>query len=135
MVPTSSFSPPLIHHTSSISHLPPLPCRAPTDSLMYAACISSDGKCIARPFQPGKDQQVSFVTVPGSYGDRLAAPRRLSATDSKQIYPTYKNFNIKDFPNFRKALFELLPDGQNNTDKVTSTFGSKVRIMYNDYNF
>ena len=110
--------------------------RAPTDSLMYAACINSNGKCIARPFLPGKEQQVSFVTVPGSYGDSQSAPRRISEPDRIDIdYPTYKTFSIKDFTNFRKALFEILPDGQNNTDKVTSDFGSKVRVRYNDFNF
>lgn len=107
--------------------------RAPKDSLMYAACISSDGKCIARPFLPGKEQQVTFVVKPGSYDDSQAAPRRAARIDID--YPTYKKFSIKDFINFRKALYEHLPDGQNNTDKLTSDFGSKVRVKYNDFNF
>lgn len=107
--------------------------RAPKDSLMYAACISTDGKCIARPFLPGKEQQVSFVVAPGSYSDSQAAPRRADRIDID--YPTYKQFSIKDFINFRKALYENLPDGQNNTDKLKSDFGSKVRVKYNDFNF
>ena len=103
--------------------------RAPKDSLMYAACVSTDGKCIARPFLPGKEQQVSFVVAPGSYSDSQAAPRRADRIDID--YPTYKQFSIKDFINFRKALYENLPDGQ--TAK-TPFFGNSAYIRLHGRN-
>jgi len=107
--------------------------RAPsTAEMLYAACMTNDGKCIARAFVPGKDEKVSFVVVPGDLEDSEATTR---SADAIIDYPTYKKFRIKDFFNFRKALYENLPDGQNNTDKLASDFGSKVRVKYNDYRF
>lgn len=106
--------------------------RAPTDSLLYAVCLNDAGKCIARSFRPGKEQKVSFVVEPGTYDDDEAAVRRAPEIID---YPTYKKFRVKDFTAMRNALFLNLPDKQNNTDKLTSDFGSKVRLKYNDFRF
>ena len=109
--------------------------RAPTDSLLYAACLTNNGKCIARAFQPGQEQKVSFSIAPGAYDDNEAAARSVGEIDDVINPPTYKKFRIKDFFNFRNALLLNLPDKQNNTDKLTSDYGSKVQVAYNDFNF
>lgn len=105
--------------------------RAPTDSLLYAVCMNDKGKCIARPFIPGKEKTVDFAVKPGAYDDNEATTRAADVID----YPTYKKFRIMDFINFRKALYDNLPEGNNNTDKLTSEFGSKLLVMYNGFNF
>ncbi len=108
--------------------------RAPTDSLMYAVCMNDAGKCIARPFIPGKEKTVSFSIEPGAYDDGGAAAARHRSPEVISA-PTYKKFNIKDFIAMRNALLLNLPDKQNNTDKLQSEFGSKVRVKYNDFSF
>ena len=107
--------------------------RAPsTAEVLYAACMTNDGKCIARAFVPGQDEKVSFVVVPGDLEESEAMTRSIDAIVD---YPTYKKFRITDFFNFRNALYNNLPDGVNNTDKLVSDFGSKVRMKYNDFRF
>lgn len=105
--------------------------RAPTDSLLYAVCMNNEGKCIARPFIPGKETTVSFIIEPETYDDSKATTRTPEIID----YPTYKKFLVKDFFAMRNALFLNLPDKQNNTDKLTSDYGSKFQIKYNDFRF
>lgn len=108
--------------------------RAPTDSLLYAVCMNDEGKCIARPFIPGKETTVNFIVEPGAYDDNEDSK---ATTRSPEIidYPTYKKFRVKDFIGMRNALFLNLPDKENNTDKLTSDYGSKFQIKYNDFSF
>ena len=108
--------------------------RAPTDSLLYAVCMTDAGKCIARPFRPGRESMVSFRIEPGAYDDGEAAAPLRRAMDIID-YPTYKKFRVKDFSAMRNALYTNLPDKQNNTDKLTSDFGSKLQVKYNDFRF
>lgn len=105
--------------------------RAPTDSLLYAVCMNNDGKCIARPFIPGQVKTVGFGVEPGDYDYGEATTRAIDVIE----YPTYKKFRIMDFVNFRKALYDNLPEGNNNTDKLSSDFGSRLLVMYNGFNF
>ena len=104
---------------------------ASADTCLYAACITSDGKCVARPFIPGKETTVTFKTAPTSYS---AAARNRAAEVEIVNPPIYKNFLLKDFANFRKALLENLPDKKDNRNKFHDA-SSVVRVRQNDYNF
>ena len=100
---------------------------------LYAACLTNDGKCIARPFVPGQETTVSFKDGPATYN--AAATTRASDPTLEVIsYPTYANFLVKDFITFRKALFEKLPDKKKNIDKMGDA-SCVIRIKANDYNF
>ena len=106
--------------------------RAPQGAeYLYAACMTNDGKCVARPFVPGQETTVSFKEAPVAYS-QVASTR---ATEMVIVNPpTYANFFIKDFVNFRKALFENLPDKTDNRDKLSDA-SSVIRVKANDFNF
>ena len=107
--------------------------RAPSGAeYLYAACMTNDGKCIARPFIPGQERTVTFMEEPVNN-----AAARTRATDPEPEfvnYPTYANFLLKDFITFRKALFEQLPDKKNNRNKFQDA-SCVIRVRQNDYNF
>ena len=48
--------------------------------------------------------------------------------------PTYANFLLADFPIFRKALLENLPNKRDNRSKLSGA-ASVIRVKANDYNF
>ncbi len=106
--------------------------RAPQGAeYLYAACMTNDGKCVARPFVPGQKTTVTFKEAPVAYS-QVASTR---ATEMVIVNPpTYANFLIKDFVNFRKALFENLPDKTDNRDKLSDA-SSVIRVKANDFNF
>lgn len=93
--------------------------------------MTNDGKCVARPFVPGQETTVTFKEAPVVYS-QVASTR---ATEMVIVNPpTYANFLIKDFVNFRKALFENLPDKTDNRDKLSDA-SSVIRVKANDFNF
>ena len=103
-----------------------------TDSVLYAACMTADGKCIARPFLPGQDATVRFSEEPTV--QRLNAPAvRRSPTIIQLNYKNYKNFEVTDFIIFRKALMTQLPDKRDNRD-LLAQFSNNIRVRENPYN-
>lgn len=113
--------------------------RAPiVADTLYATCINSEGKCVARPFAVGIDKEVSFFEAPVPYEDAAATSRRARAgVDDPEIisYPTYKDFRMKDFVSVRTALFTLLPEGKDNRNALTGCWGGIARVKPNDFNF
>lgn len=93
--------------------------------------MTNDGKCVARPFVPGQETTVTFK-------EALVAYSQVASTRATEMVivnpPTYANFLIKDFVNFRKALFENLPDKTDNRDKLSDA-SSVIRVKANDFNF
>lgn len=81
------------------------------DSVLYAACVTKDGQCLARPFIPGKDTEVSFNDISQTTSAARKTLRSAAATD---LTPRYTNFYIKDFYAFRRAILKQLPKGQDN---------------------
>ena len=109
--------------------------RAPQGvDYLYAACINNDGKCIARPFTPGKDMKVSFMEAPVAVAANAPLLRRATDPETEVVTPFYATFRIKDFIDVRKALFYQLPDKRKNWDKLKDA-SILLRIKQNDYNF
>ena len=106
--------------------------RAPQGAeYLYAACLNSAGKCIVRPFVPGQVAAVTFRDNPATYNASVAT----RAPEMEIVSPpTYANFLLADFPIFRKALLENLPDKKDNRSKLGDA-SSVIRVKANDYNF
>ena len=74
--------------------------------VLYAACFTKDGDCMARPFVPGVDRQVSFT---------YRAPRRaqlVRRAGSTTIDAQTDYYYMKDFPSFLSGLKKALPKHQ-----------------------
>lgn len=106
--------------------------RAPQGAeYLYAACLNSAGKCIVRPFVPGQVAAVTFRDDPATYNASVAT----RAPEMEIVSPpTYANFLLADFPIFRKALLENLPDKEDNRSKLKDA-SCVIRVRANDYNF
>ena len=110
--------------------------RAPAvANQLYAACITKDGQCIARPFTPGEDTSLSFDDASGQ-ADAPALHRAADAFGTDFIInpPAYLEANIKDFYSFRNAVCKILPEGQDNSSLVgASEYLNTVQVRRNPY--
>ena len=104
--------------------------------MFYAACITEDGECIARPFIPGEDTSVSFDDALEPY--ESASSRR--AADSEPAFendyiinsPFYSDYIIKDFENLRDGVLRVLPDGKDNHKLIgAEDFRNVVEVREN----
>lgn len=110
--------------------------RAPAVAdLLYVACITKDGQCIARPFTPGEDTSLSFADV----SEQAKAPALHRAADAFGTDfvinpPVYIEETIKDFYSFRNAVRKILPEGHNNSSLIgASEYLNTVQVRRNPY--
>lgn len=110
--------------------------RAPAvANLLYAACITKDGQCIARPFTPGEDTSLSFDDASGQ-ADAPALHRAADAfgTDFVINPPVYIEETITDFYSFRNAVRKILPEGHDNSSLIgASEYLNTVQVRRNPY--
>lgn len=110
--------------------------RAPAvANLLYAACITKDGQCIARPFTPGEDTSLSFDDASGQ-ADAPALHRAADAfgTDFVINPPVYIEETITDFYSFRNAVSKILPEGHDNSSLIgASEYLNTVQVRRNPY--
>lgn len=110
--------------------------RAPAvANLLYAACITKDGQCIARPFTPGEDTSLSFDDASGQ-ADAPALHRAGDAfgTDFVINPPVYIEETITDFYSFRNAVRKILPEGHDNSSLIgASEYLNTVQVRRNPY--
>ena len=102
--------------------------RAPKNvDMLYAACLTSDGQCVARPFVPGVDETVSFIyNVPRRNASRRVAPTPYEAD--------YDSFYMKDFLTFLRLVRNTLPEGQDNRAVVGKhNYTNTVTVRLNPY--
>ena len=109
--------------------------RAPAvANQLYAACITKDGQCIARPFTPGEDTSLSFDDASGQ-ADAPALHRAADAFGTDFIInpPVYIEETIKDFYSFRNAVRKILPDGQDNSSLIgASEYSLSLHLISGD---
>ena len=110
--------------------------RAPAvANLLYVACITKDGQCIARPFTPGEDTSLSFADV----SEQAKAPALHRAADAFGTDfvinpPAYLEANIKDFYSFRNSVRKILPEGHDNSSLIgASEYLNTVQVRRNPY--
>lgn len=105
--------------------------RAPKSAdLLYAACLTQSGECVARAFVPGQDSDVSFVY---SHENVRKAPgaRRLSPVEKEAEVDLYY---MTDFYTFRNLLHKVLPEGQDNRAVVGKhNYTNAVKVRKNPY--
>lgn len=106
--------------------------RAPKGAgMLYAACMTYDGKCIARPFVPGVDKSVSFVD------ENLLSARKVNqhrASAMNILEPQYTQFTMRDYYVFLKAVEKALPKGKNNSQVMGKhNYTNKVQVANNPY--
>ena len=105
--------------------------RAPKRAeLLYAACLTQSGECVARAFVPGQDSEVSFVY---SHKNVRKAPgaRRLSPVEKEAEVDLYY---MTDFYTFRNLLHKVLPKGQDNRAVVGKhNYTNTVKVIKNPY--
>ena len=112
--------------------------RAPSAAeLLYVACLTKGGLCIARPFQPGTDVEMSFRDKPTSgsnaraYAPRYAANRR---STTGPMEPDKEKDYIIDYPSFYRAVEKLLPEGQDNRSVIGShDYTNTLQVRENLY--
>lgn len=98
-----------------------------TATMLYAACIAGDGQCIARPFVPGEDGEVSFADRIPTTAMAPGADNTISPTDDGIFYK-------KDFISFRDAVLKLLPKGQDNRSVLGDLdYTSTIQVRKNPY--
>lgn len=99
------------------------------DSMLYAACVTKDGKCIARPFIPGVDASVSFIDK----APNQASARRYKA--ATVINPPQSTMSyIKDYYSFIRALKKALPEGNDNRTVIGgSDYTNIIQVRKNPY--
>ena len=99
------------------------------DSMLYAACVTKDGKCIARPFIPGVDASVSFIDK----APNQASSRRYKA--ATVINPPQSTMSyIKDYYSFIRALKKALPEGNDNRTVIGgSDYTNIIQVRKNPY--
>ena len=99
-------------------------------NMLYAACITRDGHCIARPFIPGQDSEVSFI-------DKIPTEQASARTRTSGIVIPESDFSLfykKDFPSFRDAVLKLLPDGKDNRSVLGDVdYTDTIQIRKNPY--
>jgi hypothetical protein len=98
--------------------------------LLYAACLTQSGECVARAFTPGLDSDVSFVY---SHENVRKAPgaRRLSPVEKKAEEDLYY---MRDFYTFRNLLHKVLPKGQDNREVMGKhNYTNAVKVRKNPY--
>ena len=98
--------------------------------VLYAACFTKDGDCMARPFVPGVDGQVSFAIRRASR--KAALVRRAGSTtiDAQTDY-----YYMKDFPSFLSGLKKALPKGANNKEVMAQhNYTNSVSVRQNPNN-
>ena len=112
--------------------------RAPSAAeLLYVACLTKGGLCIARPFQPGTDMEMSFrdKLTSGSEARAYAprhAPNRRSMTGP--LEPDTEKDYIIDYPSFYRAVEKLLPEGQDNRSVIGShDYTNTIQVRENLY--
>ena len=112
--------------------------RAPSAAeLLYVACLTKGGLCIARPFQPGTDMEMSFrdKLTSGSEARAYAprhAPNRRSMTGP--LEPDTEKDYIIDYPSFYRAVEKLLPEGQDNRSVIGShDYTNTLQVRENPY--
>ena len=97
--------------------------------VLYAACFTKDGDCMARPFVPGVDRQVSFT---------YRAPRRaqlVRRSGSTTIDAQTDKYYMKDFPSFLAGLKKALPKGSNNKEVMAQhNYTNSVSVRQNPNN-
>ena len=110
--------------------------RAPAvANQLYAACITKDGQCIARPFTPGEDTSLSFDDA----SEQAKAPALHRAADAFGTDfvinpPAYLEANIKDFYSFRNSVRKILPEGHDNSSLIgASEYLNTVQVRRNPY--
>ena len=102
--------------------------RAPKSAdLLYAACLTQSGECVARAFTPGLDSEVSFV-----YRDDVRrAPRKVAPVEKDA---EEKLYYMKDFYTFRNLLHRVLPEGQDNREVMGKhNYTNAVQARKNPY--
>lgn len=99
------------------------------DSMLYAACVTKDGKCIARPFIPGVDASVSFIDK----APNQASARRYKA--ATVINPPQSTMSyIKDYYSFIRALKKALPEGNDNRTVIGgSDYTNIIQVRKNAF--
>lgn len=99
------------------------------DSMLYAACVTKDGKCIARPFIPGVDASVSFIDK----APNQASSRRYKA--ATVINPPQSTMSyIKDYYSFIRALKKALPEGNDNRTVIGgSDYTNIIQVRKNAF--
>ena len=97
--------------------------------ILYAACFTKDGDCIARPFVPGVDTEVSFT---------YQAPRRaqlMRRAGTTTIEAQTSNYYMKDFPSFLEGLKNTLPKGVDNRNVMAQhNYTNSVSVRQNPNN-
>lgn len=100
-----------------------------TDTVLYAACLSKDGQCIARPFVVGKDTEVSFVEQPIPAAARSGARRSVT-----EVTPPDAPFYMKDYYSFRNAVKKALPKGSDNRQVIGEfDYTNTIQVRKNPY--
>ena len=102
--------------------------RAPKSAdLLYAACLTQSGECVARAFVLGLDSEVSFV-----YRDDVRrTPRKVAPMEKDAEERLYY---MKDFYTFRNLLHRVMPEGQDNREVMGKhNYTNAVQARKNPY--
>ena len=99
--------------------------------VLYAVCMTQDGKCMARPFLPGQDTEVSFIDKIPSNESAAAMTRG----DVPSISPFDEGvFYKKDFLTFRNAVLKILPKGRDNRAVLGDVdYTNWIKVRKNPY--
>ena len=95
--------------------------KAPkADTLLYAACITSDQQFIARPFLPGKDAAVSFKAPGRQVASAKAMTRGLAngATEVETENCWNVDYGVENLLDLVAEVNCFIPANQNNRAKV-----------------
>ena len=107
--------------TGSVEFTAPLSCK-----VLYAACLTADNHCVARPFRPGSDTTVSFVDE-DDVDETVAATRAALADEATKITGSWPMDNrILDLPGLQAEVQAFLPSGKDNRDQVAKVGRHKV---------
>jgi hypothetical protein len=113
--------------------------RAPKDAeVLYAVCYNASGLCIARPFQPGIDTQVSLreVLTAGSEASASAPNRAFSLhrATTGPLEPDAGKFYLANYPSFLRAVRNVLPEGQDNRAVIGShDYTNTIQVRLNPF--
>lgn len=113
--------------------------RAPIDAeVLYAACYNTSGQCIARPFIPGTDTQVSLREVltaesqAPAIAPGMAFAKRRATTGP--LTPDAEKFYLINYPSFLRAVKNVLPEGKDNRSVIGShDYTNTLQVRKNPY--
>jgi len=111
--------------------------HAPTDvEVLYVACYNTAGECIARPFVPDTDVQVSLREVLTN-STSTRAPGRLATrhrATTGPLDPDTDDFYLTDYPSFLRAVQNLLPEGHDNRAVIgDADYTNTIQVRRNPY--